>query len=168
MDQSSSPRLLVFTANTAWNIAHFRAPLLRAFKAQGFQLLAIAPEDRSAKDLQSFDCAFAALPVPAHSRNPLADLALFWNYLRLLRRYRPVALVSFTVKSNIYGGLAARLLGIPQIGNISGLGTAFIEGGWLGRVVMVLYRLGIGSAFWIFFQNPDDRDFFSCQGPGQT
>ena len=164
MDQSSSPRLLVFTANTAWNIAHFRAPLLRAFKAQGFQLLAIAPKDRSAKDLESFGCAFEALPVPAHSRNPLADLVLFWNYLRPLRKYRPVALVSFTVKSNIYGGLAARLLGIPQIGNISGLETAFIEGGWLGRMVMVLYRIGIGGVFQIFFQNPDDRDFFLLTG----
>jgi hypothetical protein len=49
MDRSSSPRLLAFTANTAWNIVHFRAPLLRAFKARGFQLLAIAPEDHSAK-----------------------------------------------------------------------------------------------------------------------
>ncbi len=102
--------------------------------------------------------------MSAHSRNPRADLMLFWNYLCLLRKHRPVALVSFTVKSNIYGGLAARLLGIPQIGNISGLGTAFIEGGWLGRMVMVLYRFGIGSAFRIFFQNPDDRDFFLAKG----
>ncbi len=101
------------------------------------------------------------LPIPAIL---LWIWCFFWNYLRLLRKYRPVALVSFTVKSNIYGGFAARLLGIPQIGNISGLGTAFIEGGWLGRMVMVLYRIGIGAAFRIFFQNPDDRDFFLANG----
>ena len=100
------------------------------------------------------------LPVPAHGRNPWDDFLLFWSYLRLLRRYRPVALLSFTVKPNIYGGLAARLLGITQLSNISGLGTAFIEGGWLGWLVQGLYRLGLGGAKTVFFQNPDDRDFF--------
>ncbi|MFZ9724204.1 MAG: glycosyltransferase family 4 protein, partial [Burkholderiaceae bacterium] len=109
---------------------------------------------------QAMGCQFDPLPVPAHGRNPWADLVLFWNYLRLLRRYRPTALLSFTVKPNIYGGLAARILGIRQVGNISGLGTAFIQGGWLGRLVQGLYRLGLGGAKTVFFQNPDDRDFF--------
>ena len=98
--------------------------------------------------------------MPAHGRNPWADVLLFWNYLRLLRQHRPVALLSFTVKPNIYAGLAARLLGITQLGNISGLGTAFIQGGWLGQLVQGLYRLGLGGAKTVFFQNPDDRDFF--------
>ena len=71
-----------------------------------------------------------------------------------------MALLSFTVKPNIYAGLAARLLGITQLGNISGLGTAFIQGGWLGQLVQGLYRLGLGGAKTVFFQNPDDRDFF--------
>ncbi len=96
----------------------------------------------------------------AHGRDPRADFLLFWRYLRLLRRYRPVALLSFTVKPNIYGGLAARLLGIPRICNVSGLGNAFIQGGWLGRLVQGLYTLGLGGAKTVFFQNPDDRDFF--------
>jgi len=152
--------VLVLTANTAWNLAHFRAPLLQAFADRGFLLVALAPVDASVLRLQAMGCKVEPLPVPAHGRNPWADFLLFWNYLRLLRRYRPVALISFTVKPNIYGGLAARLLGIPQVGNISGLGTAFIQGGWLGRLVQGLYRLGLGGAKTVFFQNPDDRDFF--------
>ena len=151
---------LVLTANTAWNLAHFRAPLLQAFADRGFLLVALAPVDASVLRLQAMGCKVEPLPVPAHGRNPWADFLLFWNYLRLLRRYRPVALLSFTVKPNIYAGLAARLLGITQLGNISGLGTAFIQGGWLGRLVQGLYRLGLGAAKTVFFQNPDDRDFF--------
>jgi len=143
--------VLVLTANTAWNLAHFRAPLLQAFADRGFLLVALAPVDASVLRLQAMGCKVEPLPVPAHGRNPWADFLLFWNYLRLLRRYRPVALISFTVKPNIYGGLAARLLGIPQVGNISGLGTAFIQGGWLGRLVQGLYRLGLGGAKTVFF-----------------
>ena len=155
-----SKPLIVLTANTAWNLAHFRAPLLQAFAKRGFLLVALAPVDASVLRLQAMGCKVEPLPVPAHGRNPWADFILFWNYLRLLRRYRPVALLSFTVKPNIYAGLAARLLGITHLGNISGLGTAFIQGGWLGRLVQGLYRLGLGGARTVFFQNPDDRDFF--------
>ena len=156
--------VVALTANTAWNLAHFRAPLLRAFSASGVVLVAIVPADTSIKKLQDMGCTIAQLPIPAHGRNPWSDVVLFWNYLRLLHRYRPAVLLSFTVKPNIYGGLAARLLGIAQISNISGLGTAFIEGGWLGRLVGILYRLGLGRAQTVFFQNPDDRDFFLTRG----
>ena len=155
-----SKPLIVLTANTAWNLAHFRAPLLQALAKRGFLLVILAPVDASVLRLQAMGCQFEPLPVPAHGRNPWADFLLFWNYLRLLRHYRPAALLSFTVKPNIYGGLAARLLGIRQVGNISGLGTAFIQGGWLGRLVQGLYRLGLGGARTVFFQNPDDCDFF--------
>jgi glycosyltransferase involved in cell wall biosynthesis len=159
-DASSARPVIALTANTAWNLAHFRAPLLRAFAARGAVLVALAPADAAVKKLQDMGCTVEPLPLPAHGRNPWSDVVLFWKYLRLLRRYRPTVLLSFTVKPNIYGGLAARCLGIAQIGNISGLGTAFIQGGWLGRLVEMLYRLGLGGAKTIFFQNPDDRDFF--------
>jgi len=159
-DAWSARPVVALTANTAWNLAHFRAPLLRAFAARGAVLVALAPADAAVKKLQDMGCTVAPLPIPAHGRNPWSDVVLFWSYLRLLRRYRPAVLLSFTVKPNIYGGLAARCLGIAQIGNISGLGTAFIEGGWLGRLVGILYGLGLGGARTVFFQNPDDRDFF--------
>jgi glycosyltransferase involved in cell wall biosynthesis len=116
--------------------------------------------DSAVSKLQAIGCTVEALPVQAHGRNPWADFLLFWSYLRLLRRYRPVALLSFTVKPNIYGGLAARLLGITQVSNISGLGTSFIQGGSLGKLVQWLYRLGLGGVKTVFFQNPEDRDFF--------
>lgn len=132
-DAWSARPVVALTANTAWNLAHFRAPLLRAFAARGAVLVALTPADAAVKKLQDMGCTVAPLPIPAHGRNPWSDVVLFWSYLRLLRRYRPAVLLSFTVKPNIYGGLAARCLGIAQIGNISGLGTAFIEGGWLGR-----------------------------------
>ena len=122
--------------------------------------MVLSEADASVSKLRAMGCKVEPLPIKAHSRNPWFDFLLFWSYLRLLRRYRPVALLSFTVKPNIYGGLAARLLGVPRICNVSGLGTAFIQGGWLGRLVQVLYTLGLGGAKTVFFQNPDDRDFF--------
>ena len=51
-----SPRdqpVLVLTANTAWNLAHFRALLLQAFADRGFLLVALAPVDASVLRLQA-------------------------------------------------------------------------------------------------------------------
>ena len=143
--------VIFFISNTAWNLAHFRAPLLHAFAKRGFLLVALVPVDASISKLQDMGCEVEPVPVQPHGRNLWADFLLFWSYIRLLRRYRPVALLSFTVKPNIYGGLAARLLSITQIGNVSGLGTAFIQGGWLGKLVEWLYRLSLGGARTVFF-----------------
>ncbi len=47
-----------------------------------------------------------------------------------------------------------------MINNISGLGTAFIKGGLLGKIVSFLYRVGLKRSKCVFFQNIDDKDLF--------
>ena len=88
------------------------------------------------------------------------DLALFFRFLRLLRRERPDVFLGYTVKPNVYGSFAAHLLGIPVINNVAGLGSAFIRGGWLARVVRFLYQRALSRSAHIFFQNPDDQALF--------
>lgn len=92
--------------------------------------------------------------------NPIADLRLLAQYRRILNRVRPIALLSFTAKPNIYGCLAARTTETAAIPNISGLGTAFMRTGPLRLLVAGLYRLALAKALTVFFQNPDDRKLF--------
>jgi glycosyltransferase involved in cell wall biosynthesis len=73
---------------------------------------------------------------------------------------RPVALISWTAKPNIYGALAARLAGVPAYPNVSGLGTAFIRGGALQRLLSQLYRSAFRRCPAVFFQNGEDADLF--------
>lgn len=96
--------------------------------------------------------------------SPAADLRLFRDYLAILRRVRPDAYLSFTPKPNIYGSLAAGLLGIPAFPNVSGLGTAFIRGGALQLLVSRLYRIAFRRAPVVFFQNGEDRALFIERG----
>src|SRR6185369_5113627 len=100
------------------------------------------------------------VPIERSGLNPLSDLALLLRYRSILSHLRPVAYLGFTIKPNIYGGLAAGSLGIRHIANISGLGTAFIRRGPLRTFVSNLYRLALRRAPVVFFQNPDDRSFF--------
>jgi glycosyltransferase involved in cell wall biosynthesis len=79
---------------------------------------------------------------------------------KIFRTERPDAIFSYTIMNNIFGALAARTLGIPFIPNVTGLGTAFLSGGFLQRIAEGLYRRAFRNLGVIFFQNEDDRDLF--------
>lgn len=152
---------VVICANTAWNLLNFRASLLRACLEQGMEVIAVAPRHAEhAAQLVALGCRFEPMPMDNMGTSPARDLALLVGFGRLFRRIRPDVFLGYTIKPNIYGSLAARLCGVPAVNNISGLGTAFINPGWLNRVVRLLYRLALSRSHHVFFQNPDDQRLF--------
>jgi glycosyltransferase involved in cell wall biosynthesis len=88
------------------------------------------------------------------------DIKLLTSYYRLFRQFEPDIFLGYTAKPNIYGSIAARLIGATTIPNISGLGTAFMREGPLSWLVSQLYRLAFRRSPVVFFQNADDRDLF--------
>jgi glycosyltransferase involved in cell wall biosynthesis len=155
------PRTIVLSANSDWNIANFRGGLIRALRNAGYKPVVMAPEDPAADErMRGLQVERIAVPIERSGLNPLADVALLARYRRLLKRMRPAAYLSYTIKPNIYGSLAADSLGIPAIPNVSGLGTAFIRGGLLQQIVTQLYRVGFKRAPVVFFQNEEDQRLF--------
>ena len=150
----------MLAANSCWNIVNFRSGLIDFLKTAGYHIVVVAPADRYAGKLIHRGISVVSLSVDNKGLSPVRDGRLFANYRRELRRLAPAALLSFTIKPNVYGSLAAHSLGIPVINNISGLGTAFIRGGWLERLVGLLYRASLRRSATVFFQNSDDRALF--------
>lgn len=155
---------ILISINAAWNILNFRTGLVRALLAVGHEVVAAAPADEHVPALEALGCRFVPLPMDNKGTNPASDALLFWRYLRLLRAEQPDVFLGYTIKPNVYGSLAARLLGIPFINNISGLGTAFIRDGLLTRIVKPLYRQALWHSNRVFFQNEDDRELFINEG----
>ena len=46
------------------------------------------------------------------------------NYIKIIKQIKPDVVLTYTIKPNVYGGLACRLTKTPYIANITGLGTA--------------------------------------------
>ena len=156
---------MVVSANSSWNIVNFRSGLIRAIGHAGYEPIVIAPFDEACnRRLAELGVEHIDVPVQRSGLNPLADVALLLRYRTIVRQLRPAAFLGFTIKPNIYGCLAARSLGIPAIANISGLGTVFSDDGWLMRLALRLYRIALGGAHRVFFQNPDDRMEFISRG----
>lgn len=152
-------KLLIMT-NTTWNLVNFRSGLIAALVSRGFDVVAVAPDDEYRDRLRELGCRYVPLNMDNQGTHPVKDALLLWRYVVVLLRLRPAVVLSYTVKPNIYASLAARLVGVTVINNVSGLGTAFLRGGWLGGVVCSLYRVALRRSHRVFFQNDEDRQVF--------
>lgn len=164
LQRETANPLILLSANSGWNIVNFRGGLIGALRAAGYRIAAVVPGDHHAEALVQGGTEIISVPIDSKGMSPLRDLLLTLRYRRALQRARPSAALFFTAKPNIYGSIAAASLGIPVINNISGLGTAFIAGGWLERVVTALYRVALRRSATVFFQNRDDLAMFVARG----
>jgi glycosyltransferase involved in cell wall biosynthesis len=155
---------VMIALNTAWNLVNFRAGLINALIAQGYEVVAVAPHDEYALHLVQLGCNYIPLAMDNKGTNPGRDFLLLVRFLKLMRAERPDVFLGYTVKPNVYGSLAARALMIPVINNVAGLGTVFIKGGWLNQLVRWLYRIALSRSAKVFFQNEDDRQLFVSGG----
>lgn len=151
---------VVIALNTTWNLVNFRAGLIRSLIAAGYEVVAVAPPDKYVPRLAELGCRYVPLSMDNKGTHPGRDLLLFWCFLHLLRKEKPAIYLGYTIKPNIYGSLAAHLLGVPVINNIAGLGAVFIQEGWLTRLVQRLYRVALSRSAKVFFQNNVDRALF--------
>jgi len=164
-------RIIVFAANSAWNILNFRMNLVRAVFAAGLKPVALVPPGEGEAELRKAGLTVHTIPMSSDDTSPLSGFLLVVRYIRALRGIEPAALLGFTPKPNIFGSMAASALGVPIINNVTGLGTAFIHGGILGKLVPSLYRVALRRSHRVFFHNDDDRDLFLAQrlvGPEQA
>ncbi len=91
--------------------------------------------------------------------NPIKDFRLLKYYRYLVKKIKPQIVLTYTIKPNIYGGVICRILGIPYVVNITGLGTSIENNGLLQKITLFMYKVGIKKAQKVFFQNSENRDF---------
>lgn len=157
---NSSRGTLLLSTNVAWNVANFRMGLIRALQRSGWRVVVVAAIDDYCPLLESNGVEFVSIPVSPRGVNPFSDLRLLFAYLYIFIKYRPFCYLGFTVKPNIYGSIAARLVGIELINNIAGLGSVFVRDGLVSRLVAILYKFSLRSSRLVFFQNEEDLLLF--------
>ena len=130
----------------------------------GYSVLAVAPVDEYGPLLSQLNCHYLPIEIDNSGTHPGRDLRLLWRYLNLLRREKGDIVLTYTIKPNIFGSIAARMCSIPVINNISGLGAVFIDRSWVTRLVTGLYQFSLAGSRKVFFQNRDDQQYFVKAG----
>jgi glycosyltransferase involved in cell wall biosynthesis len=154
---------VLITVNACWNILNFRKALVKKLISNGHQVSILAPTDETASELESLGCQILPLSMNVKGLNPLHDLRLIWTFKNIFRQHKPDIVLSYTIKNNIFGAIAARECKVPFIPNVTGLGTAFLSGGMLQHIAVQLYRYAFRKTPILFLQNEDDREFLETQ-----
>jgi glycosyltransferase involved in cell wall biosynthesis len=129
--------------------------LIHALRNNSCDVTVVAPVDAYTARVQALGVDFHPIQMSARGTSPLDEARAVYEIYKALQKTKPNAVLSYTVKCNLYAGLCNRLLPFSQIANVSGLGEAF-EGGLVNKVTAHLYKISLCNTQRVFFQNPDD------------
>ena len=150
---------IMILANNDVGLYQFRKELIEELRKENEVIISL-PYGDFIEPLKKMGCKFIDTPVDRRGINPFTDLSLFRNYRELLKNEKPALVITYTIKPNVYGGFACRLAKIPYAVNITGLGTAFENGGLLKKIVTVMNKAACKKAKVVFFENEGDRQIF--------
>ncbi len=138
-------------------LAIYRGALLKALLKKG-TVVACVPHGGE-DELIKLGCEVVYADVDRRGINPINDLKLYKRYKKVIKEVNPDAVITYSIKPNIYGGYACRKLGVPYYMHVQGLGSAFYRKG-LKEVVSAMYRAAAKKARCVFFENHGNCDLF--------
>ena len=160
-------RRIAVVASLTLSLVNFRLELLKRLVEAGNDVIAFSPEaDAEVTEiLQGIGVRFVQIPMARTGLNPFSDLRTLLVLWYHFRRLKPDFVLPYTMKPIIYGGLAARLAGVPRrFALVTGLGHVFREAKPSGLSALVrhisvrLYRLALAGTERVFVYNEADAE----------
>lgn len=158
---------IVFSDNRLGGLLGFRVDVIRHFLKLGHEVILLAPKARSDWDKVGVmvpGCRVIEVPMKPHGMNPIKDFRLFMAYMRIYRKERPDLVFNYTIKPNIYSGIAAKCCGARVVNVLAGLGYIFYEGGFMRRIARSIYSFALHRAHRVIVLNRDNRDYVLSKG----
>ncbi|WP_323678969.1 glycosyltransferase family 4 protein [Exiguobacterium indicum] len=150
---------VMLLGNHAFVIYNFRKELIQRLLKDGYEVYLSMPyDDEKVPLMESWGCKFIETNVDRRGTNFINDFKLINFYFNIIKKYSPDVVLTYTIKPNLYGGIACSLLKIPYISNITGLGSGFKNDNILKRILILLYKIGLKKSSQVFFQNSSDKN----------
>ena len=157
-------RILILT-NHDLGLYKFRKELLKELVKDN-EVFVSLPTGKFTDNIKEIGCKYIETSFNRKGTSVFDDFKLFIKYLNILNTVKPDVVLTYTIKPNVYGGLACGLKRIPYIANVTGLGSAIENKGLLQIISLMLYKIGLRKASKIFFQNEANRLFMQSNGIG--
>lgn len=155
---------LLFIVNVDWFFLSHRLPIALEAIRQGYEVHLATVITGRLDELNAHGLIVHPLSIARSSTGLWGELRSFFQICLVLRAVKPSIAHLVTIKPVIFGGIAARVTGVPGVlAAISGLGFVFGAKGYKASFMRVLvgmlYRMALGKRnLKVVFQNPDDRD----------
>lgn len=158
---------ILILGNSHLVVFKFRGELIQKLVSDGHDVVVCFPNGpfgEGEETSRQYGCRFIENKIDRRGTNPLRDVSLIKDYYTIIKKEKPAVVLAYTVKPDVYGGVVCRLLKVPFIPNITGLGKALDEKGLVQKFTIVLYKIAVAKARCVFFQNNSDRAFFDNEG----
>jgi glycosyltransferase involved in cell wall biosynthesis len=162
---------VLINASLASSLVNFRGSLISELQRRGYRVIATAPDidPITAAKITAIGAEPIDISLNRSGKSAFGDVWYSYQLFRLMRQFNPKLVVGYTIKPNIWGGLAARFARVPSAAMVTGLGYTFIAGaGWKRRITQAiakaLYAIALKHARCVVFQNPDDLEDFVAAG----
>jgi len=155
---------ILILSNLASYTYNFRLEIIQALKKKGWEIIMAFDNDSEEKTKALSEYGqIINVHFNGKGTNIREELNLLRTYRKLVRSIKPDAVLSFTIKMNLYGGFAAVRKKIPYLPMITGLGELEKEGK-LQKMLTVLHKYVMPRAKCVFFQNEANIEFFREKG----
>lgn len=142
----------------------FRKELIEGLKLEGYNVIVSCPYGEKLDLMKDIKFKHVDTFIDRRGKNPISDFKLMLSYRKLLCRYNPDVVLTYTAKPTVYASLAAASLGIPYINNVTGLGSVLSMGRVMQTFVLGLFKIALRKSGCIFFQNEENMKLAIKQG----
>ena len=151
---------VLFCDNTLWGLVNFRRYIFVRLMQEGIKVVLVAPQDDMTvmKAEVPEGVEYRPVQIDRCGKNPLDDTKYFLALYHIYKEERPDFIFHYTIKPNVYGTFAAKLLGIPCANMMAGLGYVFQSRGLMNRMILRLYRLAMKQADKVICLNKGNKD----------
>ena len=116
-EKNKISKKIILVSNSSWYFYNFRLQLLKDIESEGFELILVAPKDEYTNKIREFGFTIYSWKLKRRSVNPINELLSLLNLLSLYKKLKPDLVHHFTIKSCIYGTIAAKLTGVLKVIN---------------------------------------------------
>lgn len=151
---------ILILSNSDSGLFQFRGELIKTL-TETYEVVCCTPnEDGYIDKIEQLGCRCVIISFNRRGVNPLQELKILSFYKHLLNIEKPSIVLTYTIKPNVYGGMACVRSKIPYIANVTGLGDSIANGGVLQKISVLLYKYGLRKSSCVFFQNKYNQQFF--------
>ena len=145
--------IIALLTNNDDDVYCFRKELIEGLIAEGYEMLISCPDGPKFELMKDIPYIYDNPNIDRRGTNPIKDFGLLMHYRKLFKQYKPAVVLTYTAKPNVYASIAAHLLGIPVINNLTGLGSVVNENGLKKAFIMWLFKVAYQKSACMMFQN---------------
>lgn len=157
-------KLVALLTNHDDDVYCFRKELIEAINKDGYDVLISCPYGEKLELMKDIKFKHDNVYIDRRGTNPLSDFKLLVHYIKIMCKYRPDVVLTYTSKPNVYASLAASSLRIPYINNVTGLGSVLSMAKMMRTFVMSMFKIAFRKSGCVFFQNEDNMKLALKQG----